>query len=342
MHLLIDLAKNHPDPNDESLRVEVRGDTNESIRASGINTVRGRTIYLLLHCSYFKQHESLIFDVLESVSITDLLMIRSQMMPRLALLISLNKLKTLRLFLRLTERNESIIMEQSMLCAQYLSQDYFEELRPYFKNMLAYPNTYKDIATILTLNWIYTQNNVQGLFDQLLKESVEAKHGAILTAAHHILDNENNPIFRSIELFSSFLKDKDEIIIRAYGLALQKLRLVDFDHVKSIFYDPLFDDIAIKNPRSFCNYLSKCANQYPEDCLSLIKNYSTYEKPYSQSLENYGREPLNVVLNAYHALWGKKKKDSAKIREALLLFDEMLQDDHLSNLAVGVLAKIVE
>lgn len=342
LHELIDLAKNHSDPGDESPRVKVGEDTNESIKVSGFNTVRGQAVYSLLHCSYFKEQENLIFDVLESVSNTDLLMVRSQMMPRLALLIGLNKLKTLRLFLRLTERNEPLIMEQSTLCAQYLSQDYFEELRPYFKNMLAYPKTHKDIATILTLNWIYTQNNVQGLFDQLLKESVEAKHGAILTAAHHILDNENNPIFRSIELFSSFLKDKDEIIIRAYGLALQKLRLVDFDHVKSIFYDPLFDDIAIKNPRSFCNYLSKCANQYPEDCLSLIKNYSTYEKPYSQSLENYGREPLNVVLNAYHALWGKKKKDSAKIREALLLFDEMLQDDHLSNLAVGVLAKIVE
>lgn len=341
-HFLIDLAKNHPDPVSETHQIAFANDENESIFTSGLNTVRGNTIEYLLHCYYFKEHENLLFEVLESIANTDFLLVRSQLMPHLALLTNLDKARTLKLFLTLTNKNEPVIMERSPWSAKYLSWNHFEEMQHYFEQMLAYPKSHENIATILTLNWVHERNDTLKMLNRFIEQSEEAKKGVILTAMHNIWDKEGHANLRSIKLFTQFFSESIEKVQKAYQIAFRHFQLKDFEILKSALFAFKDSNVAMKTSIPFYDYISKCATKYPDDCLSLVKDYNRYEKPDINSGEYYSSAPLNVVLNAYHALWGKKKKDSAKIREALLLFDEMLQDDHLSNLAVGVLAKIVE
>lgn len=238
--------------------------------------------------------------------------------------------------------NEPVIMERSPWSAKYLSWNHFEEMQHYFEQMLAYPKSHENIATILTLNWVHERNDTLKMLKRFIEQSEEARKGVILTAMHNIWDKEGQSNLRSIKLFAQFFSDSTEKVQKAYQIAFRHFQLKDFEILKSILFAFKDSNVAMKTSMSFFDYLSKCATKYPDDCLSLVKDYNRYEKPDINSGEYYSSAPLNVVLNAYHALWGKRKKDSAKIREALLLFDEMLQDDHLSNLAVGVLAKIVE
>ena len=89
-------------------------------------------------------------------------------------------------------------------------------------------------------------------------------------------------------------------------------------------------DIARKNPGAFYKYLVSCAQEYPADCLELVKDFDRHERPDMRYSGHYDNEPLQVVLNTYNAIWGKRIKreeDKTMLREALLLFDRMLQDE---------------
>lgn len=340
VHFLVKMARTHPEPSDDSLRVKVENDKTESIYASGYNTVRGSAVHLLPFLYYFKKHENLIFETLEYVAEHDVLSVRCQMMPRLALLTNLDKPRSLQLFLRLIRDNEEVIMEHSAWSAQYLARQNFEGMKSYFEKAFAHSKLYKDAAIILSLTWVFERNDALGLLKQFTEMSDEAKAGAIDVAAHNIRDAEGNPVSRSIELFSRFLEESGEEVIRAYDSAFRHLEPQDFPHLEPVLARFAKTVAARKNPRPFYEYLIACATSYPEACLALVENFAEYEKPDITRSGHYDKEPLKVVINAYNELWGRKIRDHAMLRKALLLFDKMLLDDRFRRDAETVLADV--
>jgi len=326
-HFLVQMATIHPDPKDESIKVRVNKDENKSVYVTGFNTVRGSATHLLPYCYYLQQHESLLFETLENIAEHDLLSVRSQMMPRLALLTNLDKPRTLRLFLLLTQDNESVVMEHSAWSAQYLARQDFDGMKPYIERALAHPNLHENMGIILALTWVFGRNDALPLLNRYVEQSDKAKAGAIEVAAHNILDEHGEPISRSLELFARFLGESGEEVIHAYDAAFRQLKPLDFPHLQPMFVQFAQTVIVRKNPRPFYEYLITCATSFPEQCLDLVDGFAQYEKPDIRYSGYYDREPLKVVINAYNTLWGRRKKDLVLLDKALRLFDRMLLDD---------------
>lgn len=343
IQFLVKAALEHPDPVDDSLRIRVEKDEIDSLFNSGFNTVRGYAVHLLPYFHYFSEHENLIFTTLEQVAEHDLLTVRCQMMPRLALLSNLDKDRTLRLFLLLIHNNEPVVMEHSSWSAQYLVRQNFEGMMPYFEKALSHPKLYKSIGIILSLVWVLGQDEALEWLNRFIEKSEEAKVGAIEVAARNISVDKKQANLRSIELFEQFLSESGEEIINAYDFAFQYLKAEDFQYLRPTLERFAHTVIARKNPRPFYEFLIACATAYPEDCLKLAEHFAEYQKPDIRYTGYYDSEPLKVVINAYHALWGRKIKDKSTLdtlEKALRLFDRMLLDDRFRRYADGVLEKV--
>lgn len=340
VQFLVKMATTHLDPLDDSLNVKFENKEAQSIYASGFNTVRGSAVHSLPYLYYFEKHKNLIFETLEFIAEHDLLLVRCQMMPRLALLTNLDRDRSLHLFLRLIGDNEEAIMDHSAWSAQYLTRQNFEGMKPYFERALAYPKLCKDMAIILSLTWVFEREDALDLLYRFIEISEEAKAGAIEVAAHNMADRKGNPISRSIELFAQFLEESSEEVIQAYDLAFRYLKPADFQHIQPMLVSFSQTIVARKNPRPFYEYLITCSAAYPEACLELVENFSQYEKPDIRYSRYYDKEPIKVVINAYNELWGRKIKDHELLKKALLLFDKMLLHDRFRRGAETVLLEV--
>ncbi len=341
VEFLAKMAMVHPDPEDAKTQIVINNGAQDSTYLSGFQTVRGSAVHLLPYFYYFKKYESLIFQTLEHVAEQDLLMVRSQMMPRLALLTNLDKARSLRLFLRLIRDSEAAIMEHSAWSAQYFARQNFEAVQLYFENALAHPKIAKDMGVILGLTYVFERSDALDLLNRFFEKSDEAKAGAIDVAAHNLCDEDGKLIPRSLELFGLFLEESSDTVIHAYDIAFRHLKPADFPYLQPTLKRFSKTVVARKNPRPFYEYLISCAKSEPEACLDLVENFAEYEKPNIQYAGYYDNEPLKVVLNAYHTLWGKKIKDHVLLKKALFLFDAMLLDDRFRRDAEAVL-EVVE
>ncbi|WP_353483596.1 hypothetical protein, partial [Haliscomenobacter sp.] len=340
LEFLVKMATTHADPLDDSLKVTIQNKKTESTFSSGLNSIRGSAVHLLTYLYYFKKHENLIFETLERIAEHDFLMVRSQMMPRLALLSNLDRARSLRLFLRLVQDNEPAIMEHSAWSAQYFTRQNFDGMRPYFENALTHPNLAKDMGIILSLTYVFEHRDALNLLNRFFEISDEAKAGAIEVAAHNIRDENGNLLLCSLELFERFLEETSDTVIHAYDFAFNHLKSEDFAHLQPTLKRFSRTVVARKNPRPFYEYLIACAKIQPDACLDLIENFAEHEKPSIQYAGYYDSEPLKVVLNAYTTLWGKTLKDPTLLDKSLKLFDAMLLDDRFRRDADKVLAKI--
>ena len=327
IEFLAQMAMAHADPEDNKSRIVINNGAEDSTYVSGFQTVRGSAVYLLPYFYYFKKHESLIFETLEHVAEHDFLMVRSQMVPHLALLTNLDKARSLRLFLQLVRDNEAAVMEQSAWSARYFARQNFEGMQPYFEKALAHPKLARDMGVILGWTYIHERSDALDLLNRFFEKSDEAKAGAIDVAAHNLRDEGGKLMARSLELFERFLEESSDTVIHAYDSAFRDLKSGDFLYLQPTLKRFSRTVVARKNPRPFYEYLITCAKSEPEACLDLVANFAEYEKPNIQYARYYDNEPLKVVLNAYHTLWGKRIKDHALLKKALLLFDSMLLDD---------------
>lgn len=327
VNFLVNIANSHIDPSDDALKIRIESNESESTYTSGFNTVRGSAVRLLPHLYYFKKHQNLLFETLEYVAEQDFLSIRCQIMPSLALLTNLDKVRSLRLFLRLIQDNEEAIMEYSAWSAKYFTFQNFEGMKPYFEKALYFPKLHKDAAVILSLLWIFKQDEALNLLDQFIEISEEAKAGTIEVAAKNISDTNGTPIVKSIELLERFLEETSEEVAKSYDYAFHDFKPDNFLHLQPFLVQFSQTNINKKNPRPFYSYLISCARSYPETCLELMGNFEQYEKPDIRYSGYYDKEPLKVVINAYNGLWGKRIKNLELLKKALLLFDKMLLDD---------------
>lgn len=340
LEFLVKMATTHADPLDDSLKVTIQNKKTESIFSSGLNSIRGSSVHLLTYFFYFKKHENLIFETLERIAEHDFLMVRSQMMPRLALLSNLDRARSFRLFLRLVQDNEPGIMEHSAWSAQYFTRQNFDGMRPYFENALTHPKLAKDMGIILSLTYVFEHRDALNLLNRFFEISDEAKAGAIEVAVHNIRDENGNLLLFSLELFERFLEETSDTVIHAYDFAFNHLKSEDFAHLQPTLKRFSRTVVARKNPRPFYEYLIACAKIQPEACLDLIENFAEHEKPSIQYAGYYDSEPLKVVLNAYTTLWGKTLKDPTLLDKSLKLFDAMLLDDRFRRDAETVLVTI--
>src|SRR5690606_9301485 len=93
LQYLIEIAKNHPDPEGNTIRNDALMD--------GANNVRGSAAGNISKVYFNPAFENLVFDALHQIAEDPNLSVRVAIMPRLAWLMHLNEQKTLEIFLKL-------------------------------------------------------------------------------------------------------------------------------------------------------------------------------------------------------------------------------------------------
>jgi len=329
LDFLIDCALNHNDPSDESVKHNPLTD--------GINTVRGAAGSRLVRIFFNQSYEEKIFNCLTKMTDDPSLVVRVSLLPRLALLMHQNEERTLQLFLKLVSKNEPEIIKHSFWSAQYLSNNYFDRLVPYFEHAIEIEDVHYDLSNILMQAWLKDKSEANELVNRLSK----ASHTAISTVIQSAAENlEYAPELKDkciLKLFA-FLHYDDEKVADAYDHAFHHLPVDMFEELLQFLKKYARSAVARKAPQHFYEYLLKCAKTHPIECISLLSNFQKYDRPDISSGRYYDDEPIKVLIGAYNAL--SVEENSSHLRMAIKLFDKMLKDPRFRQEANRALSQV--
>jgi hypothetical protein len=332
LEYLIEIAKNHPDPEGNTIRNDALND--------GANNVRGSAASRISEVYFNPAFENLVFDALHQISEDPNLSVRVAIMPRLAWLMHLNEQKTLDLFLKLVSSNEPEIMKHSIWSVQYLVNNNFDKLTDYFKRAIKMESIHGAIAVILGGAWIKEKEGSYQLLNLLLKISDEAKAKLVDMAVKNLGDKNESVRAKCRQIFLRFLHSTDEKIIQEYSTAFLDLTPELFLEVYPLLLKYARSNVASKEPRYYFEYLLKCAKKHPVECLELLQHVNTYDKPDISQAGYYDDEPVKVLIGIYNSLSSLATKNPKHLNKTIAQFDKMLKTQKFRGAANKVINQV--
>ncbi len=310
---------------------------------NGINTVRGAAVSKIPYLFSYPAQKDMVFDTIDRVLEDFSVGVKATLMPQLHYLVELDKDRTLKVLLRVTEQNEIEVLKYTLRSAQWLTEDFFKELEPYFNTSLDHEEMHGDSAVILALLWIDNQQQCYGLLKKFLKKSEEARSKMVDIAIHNLLNE--NPISRkrAKKLFLEFLDSKDEKVIQEYATAF--LRIDDQGEDIFIKIYPLLvkyskSNVVKSSPHYFYEYLLSNAKKYPKECIDLVSRFKNYTKPDISKSGYYDDDPVKILLGAYNSLRNVGESDDRYKEKSIRIFDQLLKDDRFRKSANNVTDQI--
>ncbi|MCC5916475.1 MAG: ATP-binding protein [Cryomorphaceae bacterium] len=332
LEYLIEIAKNHPDPEGNTIRNDALND--------GANNVRGSAARRISEVYFNPVFENLVFEALEQIAEDPNLSVRVAIMPRLALLMHLNEQKTLEVFLKLVCSNEPEIMKHSIWSVQYLLNNNFDKLNDYFQRAIKMESIHGTIAVVLGGAWLKEKEGSYQLLNSLLKVSDEAKAKLVDMAVKNMGDKKESVRAKCRQIFLRFLHSTDEKVIQEYSFAFLDLTSEMFLEVYPLLQKYARSNVARKEPRQYFEYLLKCAKKHPIECLELLQHVNTYDKPDISQAGYYDDEPVKVLIGIYNSLSSLETKNSKYLNKTIALFDKMLKTQKFRGAANKVIDQV--
>lgn len=329
LEYLINLAKTHPDPESTDIRNNPLTD--------GANNVRGAAAGRISQVFFNPSFETVVFDALFHISEDRNISVRISILPRLAILMHLNKEKTLKVFLKLVNTNNPEILENSIWSVQYLANYNFDQLKNYFRQAIRIESLQGNIAVVLGVAWLKDIKGSYSLFRSVLRLSNEAKAKAVDMAIKNLADREEKVRKKCEMLFLKFLNSKNEKVIQEYSHGFLDFTIEMFPELYPLLKKYSKSNVATKQPHYYFEYLLKCSKKFPRECLSLLKHVNTYDKPDISQAGFYDDEPVKVLIGVYNSLSSLRTKDYKILNEAIQRFDEMLKSPKFRNSANKVI-----
>ena len=317
LEYLIEIAKNHPDPQGNTTRGDALMD--------GANNVRGAAAGRIVEIYFNPAFENLIFDAIYQIAEDPNLSVRVAIMPRLALLMHLNEQKTLEIFLKLVSTNEPEIIKHSIWSVQYLLNNNFDKLNDYFQQAIKLESIHGELAVVLGKAWLKEKEGSDQLLDSLLEISNEAKASLVDVAVKNLGNKEENIRAKCRQIFLRFLHSTDEKVIHEYSCAFFDLTPKMFLEVYPLLQKYAQSNVARKKPRYYFEYLLKCTKEHPTQCLELLQHVNTYDKPDISQAGYYNDEPVKALIGIYNSLSSWETKNSKYLNRTMALFDKMLK-----------------
>ncbi len=329
LEYLIEIAKNHPDPEGNTIRNNALMD--------GANNVRGSAAGNISKVYFNPAFENLVFEALHQIAEDPNLSVRVAIMARLAMLMNLNEQKTLEVFLKLVNSNEPEIIEHSIWSVQYLLNNNFDKLHNYFQSAIKMESIQGSIAVVLGVAWLKEKEGSFQLLNSLLKISEEGKAKLVDMAVKNLGDEKESVRAKCRQIFLRFLNSTDEKVIQEYSSAFFDLTPNMFLEVYPLLQKYARSNVAKKEPHYYFEYLLKCAKKHPVECLELLQHVITYDKPDISQAGYYDDEPVKVLIGIYNSLSSSKTKDSEHLNKTIALFDEMLKNQKFRGAANKVI-----
>lgn len=332
LEYLIEIAKNHPDPEGNTIRNNALMD--------GANNVRGSAAGRISEVYFNRTFENLVFEALNQIAEDPNLSVRVAIMPRLAMLMQLNEQKTLEIFLKLVSSNEPEIMNHSIWSAQYLLNNNFDKLNDYLQRAIKMESIHGSIAVVLGLAWLKEKEGSYQLLNSLLKISDEARAKLVDMAVKNLGDKKESVRVKCRQIFLKFLHSTDEKVIQEYSSAFFDLTPEMFLEVYPLLQKYARSNVARKEPRYYFEYLLKCAKKHPVECLELLQHVNIYEKPDISKAGYSDDEPIKVLIGIYNSLSSLEKKNFKHLNKTISLFDKMLKTQKFRGAANKVIDQV--
>jgi len=330
LDFLIDSAKHNPDPEER----EVRNDP----LTDGANNVRGAAAQRIVEVAFNHEFEDKIFEALAIISEDPHISVQASIMARMAHLMRLNEERTLKLFLKMVADEE--IINYSMWTCQYLANRNFAQLQGFFKKAVFMESVQGEVAVVLAVAWLKGNSGSLDLLKQVLKRSDKAKVKAIDVAIRNMADDDSETRIKCHKLFTMFLNSENNEVVNAYDIGFLHLSPDNFSDIHPLLQTYAKSKVAQKGPHYFYDYLFKNTKRYPKECVDLLSRFNTYEKPDMSSHRYYDDEPIKVLMGAYNSLSSLEVKDKYYLEKSMELFDMMLRDKRLRNVAEKVVHEV--
>lgn len=332
LNYLCDLALNHENPDSERI-------LNDPLTDS-LNTVRGAAFHKLIHCYYDTKFLDKIFNTVEAGITDSSLTVRVAILTNLAYLNYLDKNKAFELFLKMTNTDDLNLLKNAFRTASYFNSEFHSRMIPLIEKVIENEDLHDNGTYLIVHSWILGYDKNEKYYNKLINCSKKAKLKAIKVAEANLFKDGtmNN---KCLSILFSFLTEKDEDFAHLYSaLALRKFKPENFNVLFPFMKKYSKSNLFKMNPRYFLQYLLKCVQDYPKECLELI-SYMDFDKEIGiQNRGHYDSEPVQLILAIYSSLNNNFHTDKRFIERSLTIFDNMLKKDHLRNNSNKVIESI--
>ena len=289
----------------------------------GVNQPRGAAAGSLVQYAKRRVYTERVFETLEKAIDKASLTTRAAIVYYHIPLNRYNKQRNLNLFLQLCTGYEGELARVAVQSVQYHIHTEFKPLIPFFKKAIIAQDAVNSLTQILTVAYVFNYPGSEQLLDTYLMLSSETVANAVRFALDYLSASNNNLGQRGLTLARRFLNDDRTEVVRAYRHGFDNLTVAHFPYVREFLYDYVKSKVGRYRDGDFYEYLLKCVQKYPDDCLELVAYFENHEGP-DITHRKLDKEPLDLIIQAYNT-YKKYDEPEKNLDLAMDLFDRILQ-----------------
>jgi DNA polymerase III delta prime subunit len=298
-------------------------DSGEAWVVNGRGSVKGASLSGLIHLAQSNDHAQIIFELLEDSSSNMEQCIRAVAVRELSYLNRFDKERSLNLFVKLSINQPWQIIEAGIWSLQFMSHINFNAISGITLkaiNEIKSDQSIDLLGGILTLAGHYAYPKAEQLMELAFQKSLKFQLSALDMAIDILLEGRESEFLT--KLLYRFLKEANHEFIYKYGSFFRSADPLDF--LKWLEFIKEFTDSRVGKRRdsSYYDYLLKCCDVYPEQCIELVISSDSPKPDYRYSILQ--DEPLQLIINSYNSL-GKYDARTQFNEMAMNAFDKVLK-----------------
>ena len=314
------LAKVALTANDEEKQGKEQIDVND-----GINQLRGSAVDNLVQLHYCDEYANELFDVLKVVAETGSVAIRCALLFQMALLLHVDRLKTLHIFLTAVCRDYNVNLLRmpihNLNPLVYLAKTNFDDLKSYFEECIKRPESHQTNIVILFAAWMRNTPGAEELTCRMADSSLDGKYHLI----RYICSVYNPSIHdKCLAVLLRYMDIDDKDLGRAYDEVAKTFSRWSRVNLKEYLSKYLASPVSRYAAHDVTEYLKSESRRHPEDCLKWV---SALYKSKEGGADRYSLpEYTQILIEAYNSIC-KYDNQSPVLEDAMDMFDELLREN---------------
>lgn len=302
-----------------------RGETSSDIYNFGVNQSRGNAGYKLVECCKYHEWSEIIFNTIETIALSASEYTRAAILLNFAVLNTLDKDRSLRIFLQLMHDYHPALM--SMPVHNYNPLVYyvnyaFDELVPFFEKALEIEECYEQQVIILWLAWNHTHKPKAKEF---INSMIEISEKSRLALTHFLTRLDGKITSDMVDYLCGFMQDKylSDKMAGACDDIFNNLEDVSPDLQFSLADTFVNSNLCTLKNRSFYNFLASYALIDPIQTLKwletlLTKDLSVEDRDYNIITD--------IIIQSYNGIKSFCDNENMLLLErAMDMLDDLMQ-----------------
>lgn len=291
----------------------------------GINQFRGCAVEYLVQLYYCKDYTDQIFDALKIVAQTGSVATRCALLFEMALLLKVDRKKTLDLFLTAVGRdyNSNLLRMQlhEFNPLVYLAKTDFDALRDYFEACVKRPETHETNIVILFASWLQNASGAEELTYRMADSSVEGKFHLICYISR-IYKPDAGIHDKCLAVLLRYLKVDEKNLGRAYDQVASTFSRWNRAELQKYLAAYLASPVSCYASHEITNFLKEESRSHPADCLKWVS--ALYRNMKDQKDRYQLAEYTQILIEAYNSIC-KYDNQNPILEDAMNMFDNLLR-----------------